>query len=102
VSPVALGRLSSLVPGPDEGHRHLDLVDPGRWLADDAAQPGRWLPFGAGVHACPGRNLGMAQLVTLVSWAGTRSWTETAPRGVDLRRGLAPIPSTVRTRSKRG
>jgi hypothetical protein len=99
VSPVALGRLDSLVPGPAAGHAPLDRIDAGRWR-DPQQRPGAWLPFGSGVHACPGRNLGLAQLVALVSWAGAHEWAPTAPVGVDARRGLAPSPSTVRVRRK--
>lgn len=99
VSPVALGRREDLVPGPEAGHAALDTLDPGRWLAPDS-RPGTWLPFGAGLHACPGRNLGMAQLVALLTWAGAHEWEPTAPFGVYDRRGLIADPSVVRVRRR--
>jgi cytochrome P450 len=100
VSPVALGRLEELVPGPGTGHAPLDRLDAERWLAS-GSRPGAWLPFGAGLHACPGRNLGMAQLVDLLTWAGRHDWEPTAPFRVYDRRGLVADPSVVRIRRKR-
>ena len=97
VSPVALGRLEELVPGPSAGRAPLDELDPERWLASES-RPGAWLPFGAGQHACPGRNLGMAQLVALLTWAARHDWEPTAPFGVHDRRGLVAAPSVIRVR----
>ena len=65
VSPLLLGRLPELVPG---GPDQLAGFDPARWQ-DPSRRPGAWLPFGAGPHACPGRTLGLAQLVHLATWA---------------------------------
>lgn len=94
VSPVALGRLPRLVPGPDEGAAPLDDFEPARWLGG-GRRPGSWLPFGAGPHACPGRNLGLAQLTHLVSWAGAYELTAPAPPAVDTSRGLSPDPARI-------
>lgn len=99
VSPVALGRLEALVPGPGSGHAPLDVIDAERWIAS-GTRPGAWLPFGSGLHACPGRNLGLAQLVGLLAWASRHAWAATAPLGVDDRRGLSPAPATVRVRRR--
>lgn len=99
VSPVALGRLPELVPGPELGAASLDRVDVDRW-SGGAHRPGSWLPFGAGRHACPGRSLGLAQLVAVVDWAGGLDLDPTAPLGLDADRGLAPKPSTVRVRPR--
>ena len=88
VSPLLLGRLPELVPGgPDE----LAGFDPSRWR-DPSRRPGAWLPFGAGPHACPGRTLGLAQLVHLATWAGRHELTLSEPVGIDQSRGIAPIP----------
>jgi hypothetical protein len=94
VSPVALGRLAELVPGPQSGCSPLDELDPERWNQKEH-RPGAWLPFGAGPHACPGRNLGLAQLTHLVSWAGDFELASAGPPAVDTSRGLSPSPSVI-------
>jgi hypothetical protein len=94
VSPVALGRLPSLVPGPVSGCSSLDVLDPARW-SPEGQRPGAWLPFGAGPHACPGRNLGLAQLTHLVWWASGFELTSPGPPNVDTSRGLSPTPSRI-------
>jgi hypothetical protein len=94
VSPVALGRLPELVPGPTSGCSPLDELDPERWSREDH-RPGAWLPFGAGPHACPGRNLGLAQLSCLVSWASDFELSSPGPPTVDTSRGLSPEPSAI-------
>ena len=94
VSPVALGRLPELVPGPTSGCSPLDELDPERWSREDH-RPGAWLPFGAGPHACPGRNLGLAQLNYLVSWASGFELCSPGPPTVDTSRGLSPSPSAI-------
>lgn len=96
VSPVALGRLPSNVPGPDEGYFPLEGVDLRRWTTGRGRPPGAWLPFGAGQHACPGRSLGLAQLSSVVQWAGGFELAGTGPLTIDVSRGLAPRPSTMR------
>ena len=94
VSPVALGRLPDLVPGPSSGCSPLDELDPERW-SHEAYRPGAWLPFGAGPHACPGRNLGLAQLTHLVSWASDFELVVSVEPAVDTSRGLSPDPSAI-------
>jgi cytochrome P450 len=88
VSPLLLGRRPDLVPGDPDG---LPGFDPGRWH-DQERRPGAWLPFGAGPHACPGRNLGMAVLVHLAEWAIAHRVTLTREVRIDQSRGLAPVP----------
>jgi cytochrome P450 len=88
VSPLLLGRLAELVPGEPE---RLTAFDPGRWQ-DATHRPGAWLPFGAGPHACPGRSLGMAQLVELATWATRHELSLVERVGIDQSRGIAPIP----------
>jgi hypothetical protein len=95
VSPFALGRLPDLVPGPDDGHAPIDEIDPTRWT-EGGTRPGSWLPFGAGPHACPGRNLALAQLVHLVSWATIFDLVSPAAPTVNTDRGLSPDPSRIR------
>jgi hypothetical protein len=97
VSPVALGRLPELVPSPQAGCSPLDELDPGRWRQKEH-RPGAWLPFGAGPHACPGRNLGLAQLNYLVSWASDFELSSPGPPAVDTSRGLSPSPSVIDVR----
>ncbi|MDR7252032.1 cytochrome P450 [Nocardioides sp. BE266] len=98
VSPLLLGRLPELVPGdPDE----LGDFDPSRWR-DDARRPGAWLPFGAGPHACPGRNLGMAVLVHLAEWAVAHRVRLTQEVKFDQSRGLAPLPCRFRLNAQGG
>ena len=94
VSPLALGRLPELVPGPASGGSPLDELDPDRWSSEEQ-RPGAWLPFGAGQHACPGRNLGLAQLTHLVSWASGFELTSPGPPAVNTSRGLSPAPSVI-------
>lgn len=86
VSPLLLGRLTALVPGDPAG---LSDFDPDRWR-DDSRRPGAWLPFGAGPHACPGRNLGLAQLVHLAEWATSQVMTLSETVTIDQSRGIAP------------
>ena len=88
VSPLLLGRMTELVPGDAAG---IAEFDPDRWR-DSTRRPGAWLPFGAGPHACPGRNLGMAQLVDLAEWAATRIITLSETVTIDQSRGIAPSP----------
>lgn len=97
VSPMALGRLEGLVPGPGDGCAPLADFDPARWH-DTGRRPGAWLPFGAGVHACPGRSLGLAQLNAIVVWAsGFDLWAARAP-DIDSSRGLTPVPASIDVR----
>ncbi len=88
VSPLLLGRLPALVPGDPGG---IGGFEPERWL-DPSHRPGAWLPFGAGPHACPGRNLGMAQLTHLATWAGRHELSLSEHVGIDQSRGIAPLP----------
>jgi cytochrome P450 len=88
VSPLLLGRLADLVPGDAAG---MSTFEPDRWR-DDTQRPGAWLPFGAGPHACPGRNLGMAQLVHLAEWASSQEITLSETVTIDQSRGIAPSP----------
>ena len=67
---------------------------PTRWSQKEH-RPGAWLPFGAGPHACPGRNLGLAQLTHLVSWSSDFELTSSGPPAVDTSRGLSPSPSVI-------
>lgn len=99
VSPLGLGRLERLVPGPAAGCAPLDELDPMRWVVS-ARRPGAWLPFGAGPHACPGRNLGLGQLTTLAGWARSLDLHRDQAPAVDAERGLSPSPSTVRARRR--
>ncbi len=95
VSPLLLGRIETLAPGLDAGESALDRFDPLRW-DQDRIRPGAWLPFGAGPHACPGRNLGLAQLTHLADWA--RGWVldPVAQVQVDQSRGIFPSPAVLR------
>lgn len=88
VSPLLLGRFADLVPGDA-----ADLVrfDPDRWRKG-TRRPGAWLPFGAGPHACPGRNLGMALLTHLAEWAAVRDISLAEHVAIDQSRGIAPRP----------
>ncbi len=100
VSPLALGLLPRLVPGPDAGSSPLGELDPLRWIGTDR-RPGAWLPFGAGPHACPGRNLGLAQLARLVEWSADLALHVDHPPTVNADRGLSPRPSLVRAHRRR-
>ena len=94
VSPLLLGRLTDLVPGDPAGLVHFD---PARWRDGDR-RPGAWLPFGAGPHACPGRDLGMAILVDLAAWAAVREISLADHVHIDQSRGIAPRPCRFTTR----
>jgi hypothetical protein len=91
VSPLLLGRLGNLVPGPDD---ELGRFDPLRW-DQDRVRPGAWLPFGAGPHACPGRNLGLAQLTHLAGWAREAVLTQVEPSRINQTRGIFPEPARL-------
>lgn len=86
VSPLLLGRLEELVPG-----AHHDQFSPERWR-DPTRRPGAWLPFGAGPHACPGRNLGVALLVELARWGVQREMSLSERVRIDQSRGISPRP----------
>ncbi|MBS2936355.1 cytochrome P450 [Nocardioides sp. J2M5] len=91
VSPLLLGRRPDLVPGePDD----LARFAPERW-DDPTRRPGAWLPFGAGPHACPGRNLGLAMLVALASWGVRHDLRLVEPVRIDQSRGIAPLPCRI-------
>ncbi|GAB3772833.1 hypothetical protein GCM10027600_33310 [Nocardioides ginsengisegetis] len=94
VSPRALGQLGEVAPGPESGFKPLTDFDPTRWC-DDTARPGAWLPFGAGPHACPGRNLALAQLVHLVERGVEQRLRASGPVRIDASRGLRPSPARV-------
>lgn len=87
-SPLLLGRLSELVPGDPTD---LATFDPSRWQTGDR-RPGAWLPFGAGPHACPGRNLGIAQLTAVAEWSNTVDISLSEHVAIDQSRGIAPSP----------
>jgi hypothetical protein len=93
VSPLLLGRAPSMVPGPDSGRAPLEEFSPDRWSGD--VRPGAWLPFGAGPHACPGRNLGLAQLTALAAWARDWDLRTVKPVGVNQSRGIFPDPADL-------
>lgn len=95
VSPLQLGRLAELAP--DAAGELADFC-PGRWRRDDI-RPGAWLPFGAGAHACPGRNLGLAVLRDLATWALGEQLTLAAPVTIDQSRGILPKPARIATSS---
>ena len=97
VSPLLLGRYAELVPGDPDG---LGAFDPHRWH-DRLQRPGAWLPFGAGPHACPGRNLGLAQLVELAQWAMSQELQLSETVSIDQSRGIAPRPCRVHARPRR-
>ncbi len=99
VSPVALGQLVELVPGPEDGESPRSEVDPTRWR-NAAQKPGAWLPFGAGQHACPGRNLGLEQLRQIVDWSRRFDLRGRASPGVDQTRGLTPRDSRIDLRRR--
>jgi cytochrome P450 len=90
---LLLGRGDDLVPGGSPAE-----FRPGRWRTA-APRPGAWLPFGAGPHACPGRNLGIAMLGDLAAWAGRHDLTLTRQVGYDQSRGIVPT-SCLFTRGK--
>jgi cytochrome P450 len=95
VSPLLLGRLPTLVPGDDPD---LGTFDPCRWSSGHI-RPGAWLPFGAGPHACPGRNLGLAMLRHLASWSRDQNLTLPETVAVNQSRGIFPEPALIRVRS---
>lgn len=91
VSPLLLGRRPDLVPGSADD---LPRFVPERW-DDPSRRPGAWLPFGAGPHACPGRNLGLAMLVRLAGWGVRHEITLREPVRIDQSRGIAPVPFRI-------
>lgn len=94
VSPLLLGRSDALAPGPDHGQASLEVFDPFRW-DQHWLRPGAWLPFGAGPHACPGRNLGIGQLRHLATAASAWRLSAAEPVSVDQSRGIFPSPARL-------
>jgi len=94
VSPLLLGRLDTLVPDSEGSRESIGRFDPHRW-DQDRVRPGAWLPFGAGPHACPGRNLGLAQLTHLAGWSRGRVLTLVEPSQVNQTRGIFPEPARL-------
>ncbi|WP_461017079.1 cytochrome P450 [Streptomyces daliensis] len=80
-------------------HPRPTVFDPGRWTGARAgASPHRtaYLPFGAGVHGCPGGDYALAELVLLVAAVGRRWHLRPDARAVPRPRTiLAPSPVTV-------
>lgn len=95
VSPLLLGREPALVPGPDASQPPLDEFAPARWQ-QPIVRPGAWLPFGAGPHTCPGRNLGLAQLMVLAGWSRRMRIVPVEQVCVDQSRGLFPNPAVLK------
>ena len=93
-SPLLLGRNDDLVPGGS-----LADFRPDRWRAA-TPRPGAWLPFGAGPHACPGRNLGIALLRELASWAGRHDLALVQQVRYDQSRGIVPTSCLFTRRPK--
>jgi cytochrome P450 len=91
VSPLLLGQDPAHVP---PGTADPEVFDPARWSGSDA-RPGGWLPFGAGPHACPGRSLGLAQLVALARWGASRRIQVVEPVAIDQTRGIFPRPARL-------
>lgn len=91
VSPLLLGQDPGHVP---PGTSHPEEFDPSRWSGSDV-RPGAWLPFGAGPHACPGRSLGLAQLVALARWGVVRRVLVVEPVAIDQTRGIFPRPARL-------
>lgn len=96
VSPLLLGRATGLVPDHPDG---IGAFAPDRWR-EPTPRPGAWLPFGAGAHACPGRNLGFALLHDLAVWAGQHHLELASSVSFDQSRGILPAPSRVIVRSR--
>lgn len=92
VSPLLLGRNAELVPGDASS---MTLFRPDRWQ-DAEQRPGAWLPFGAGPHACPGRNLGLAFLTDLAAWGVAHELTLSETVHMDQSRGIFPSPCRFR------
>lgn len=93
VSPLLLGRSEDLVPGPGLDQPSLEEFAPQRWSGD--VRPGAWLPFGAGPHACPGRNLGVAQLTVVASSVRAFDLRTVKSVTVNQSRGIYPDPALV-------
>ena len=93
VSPLLLGRSEDLVPGPGLDQPSLEEFAPRRWSGD--VRPGAWLPFGAGPHACPGRNLGLAQLTVVAESVRHLDLRTVRPVAVNQSRGIFPDPAAL-------
>ncbi len=92
VSPLLMGRLGDLVPPVGAEVEDRRGFAPERWQGTPT-RPGAWLPFGAGPHACPGRSVGMSQLLAVTAWAAPRSLRLAAPVQLDQTRGIFPRPA---------
>ena len=105
------------VPLGSSGESFVVLTRASRWQV--APRPGTFLPFGSGVHACPGNDLAKLEMVVLVHRlvtnyryvsrpppsrprpAGTRPPAVGKPTGIRHVCALGALPRAVPTRTPR-
>ena len=92
----------------DENFGDAARFDPERWLVDDAERicphdTGAFLPFGAGPRFCPGRNLAMLQIRTVLAMLCRNFDVERAEpgRAFEERLAFTMMPTNPRVRMKR-
>lgn len=89
ISPYVQHRDAEIFPDPTS-------FDPGRWV-QPARAPGQYLPYGAGVHVCPGRHLATVILVALAQGLTTRYRVVRATTQVTPNPRTTLLPDGLRT-----
>ena len=92
----------------DENFGNASRFDPERWLIDDAERTdphdtGAFLPFGAGPRFCPGRNLALLQIRTVLAMLCRNFDVERADaeRPVEELLAFTMMPANAMVRMKR-
>ncbi len=90
----------------DENFRDGDRFDPERWLAPSGAEGGAhdtraFVPFGGGPRLCPGRNLALLQMRTVIAMVCRNFDLEPASAGVREHLSFTMAPANLSVRLKR-
>ena len=75
--------------------------DPERWLSEDKPSPHdprAFLPFGAGPRLCPGRNIALTQIRTVLAMLVRNFDIQPAGGGVEERLAFTMFPANLRVR----
>ncbi len=78
-----------------------DRFDPERWLAKDKPSPHdprAFLPFGAGPRLCPGRNIALTQIRTVLAMLVRNFDIRPVGTGVEERLAFTMFPANLRVR----
>ena len=85
----------------DEHFADARRFDPERWLSSDKPSPHdprAFLPFGAGPRLCPGRNIALTQIRTVLAMLVRNFDIHPAGAGVEERLAFTMFPANLRVR----